>query len=381
MEKRIFGKLGFSCSAFGIGCMRLPEVKGAMGDAHVDEAEAVRMIRHAIDHGVEYVDTAYPYHNKESELVVGKALKDGYRERVRLATKLPVWLTHKPEDFDRYLDLQLKRLGVDHVDFYLLHAIDGPTFDRLKKLRVLDFLDRAVAQGKIRYPAFSFHGERRDFKKVIDAYDWSMCQIQLNLLDEDFQAGIEGMLYAAEKDVPVVVMEPLRGGELAQAPPPEVQAIWDRSRVKRSPAEWAFRWLYNFPQVATILSGVSTMEQLEDNLRIFGEAKAESMSREELDLVREVKEFYHRKIRVGCTGCNYCMPCPADVSIPDVFRLYNKASIYDAIQEYEKDYEKLVTEKRDPSCCVRCGRCEPLCPQGIPIMEKLEEAQGYFRKK
>jgi hypothetical protein len=374
MDYRVIGKDKMTASVFGFGCMRLPMRALPDGGHAVDEDEAIRMIRYAADHGVTYFDTAYPYHQGVSELVVGKALQGGYREKVLLATKLPVWQTKKYADFDRILDEQLRKLQTDHIDFYLLHALSEGTWRKVKKLGVLDFLDRAKKSGKIRHAAFSFHDEAPLFKEIIDSYAWDMCQIQLNLLDENYQAGLEGLYYAAERGIDVVVMEPLRGGALAQKVPEDIRLVWDQAEIRRSPAEWAFRWLYNFPQVKVILSGVSTMEQLKDNIRIFADAKPAAMTAAEKDLVGQVQSLYRQKIKVGCTGCNYCMPCPSSVSIPEVFRLYNQAFLYDDLANSRKSYQNLMKREKDASKCVSCGHCEPLCPQNIPIIEKLAEA-------
>jgi uncharacterized protein len=377
MQYRDFGHLGFQVSAFGLGCMRLPlqEQPGDVKDASkINEDEAIGLIRYAIDHGVNYVDTAYPYHGGNSELVVGKALKDGYREQVKLATKLPVWLVNTYEDFGKYLDEQLAKLEVESIDFYLLHALNKHTWPKMKALGVLDFLDEAVASGKIKYPSFSFHDELPLFKEIIDSYDWKMCQIQLNILDEYYQAGIEGLQYAADRSIPVVIMEPLKGGSLARNIPSDIQAIWDEAEVRRSPVDWAFRWLGNFPQVTTMLSGVNDLHQLKDNLNIFKTIVPGSLKEEELKLVTRVKETYQSRIKVGCTRCGYCVPCPAGVAIPDVFTQYNHSSIFNALEDSRRSYRNLVKSGKDASLCVQCGNCEEACPQSIPIIEKLAEA-------
>lgn len=377
MEYRKFGDLGFEVSIFGLGCMRLPlEVQpdGTTDPAKIDEQEAIKMIRYAIDNGVNYLDTAYPYHGGNSERLLAKALKDGYREKVKIATKLPVWLAESYEDFEKLLDEQLAKLEVEYIDFYLLHALSKDRWDKIKELGVLDFLDQAVAAGKIKYPGFSFHDELPVFKKIIDSYDWKMCQIQLNILDQDYQAGVEGMRYAASKGIPVVIMEPLRGGRLAHNVPEDVKALWDQAETKRSPVEWAFRWLYNFPEITVILSGVSTMEQLKDNLEIFSKSAPNSMDEKELELVRKVKELYDSKIKVGCTGCNYCVPCPSGVEIPRIFSIYNDYSIFGGAKEFKEMYKGLMNEGKDASSCVECGQCESECPQHISIIDKLKEA-------
>ena len=377
MEYRKFGNLGFEVSTFGIGCMRLPlevQADGTTDPSKIDEEEAIKMIRHAIDNGVNYLDTAYFYHEGNSELIVAKALKDGYRDRVKIATKLPVWLAKTYEDFEKLLDEQLAKLEVEYIDFYLLHALSKNRWEEIKQLGVLDFLDKAVASGKIKYPGFSFHDELSVFKDIIDSYNWKMCQIQLNILDENYQAGVEGMRYAASKGIPVVIMEPLKGGRLAHSIPQDVKDQWAQSEVKRSPVEWAFRWLYNFPEITVILSGVSTMEQLNDNIDIFSKAAPNSMDCKELELVKKVKELYESKIKVGCTSCNYCMPCPSGVDIPGVFGLYNNYSIYGGLSEFKDKYQDFIKDNKDASQCVECGQCEPECPQHISIIDKLKEA-------
>lgn len=377
MQYREFANLGFSVSTFGLGCMRLPleERPGQAPDtSQIDETKAVEMIRYAIDHGVNYIDTAYPYHGGNSELIVAKALQDGYRERVKLATKLPVWLTDSYAAFHQYLDEQLNKLEVDCIDFYLLHALNSKTWSKVKELGVLHFLDEAVAAGKIRYPSFSFHDELPLFKEIIDSYDWKMCQIQLNLLDENYQAGTEGLYYAAERQVAVVIMEPLKGGSLARHIPDDIQQIWDTAESSRSPVDWAFRWLGNFPQITTILSGVNNLEQLKDNLDIFSTIVPESLTQQELKLIAQVQDAYSSKIKVGCTRCNYCMPCPSGVAIPDVFAHYNHASIFNDFAEGKKRYSNLVEKSKDASHCVECCICEDACPQNIAIIRSLVEA-------
>ncbi|HHW69978.1 MAG TPA: aldo/keto reductase [Clostridiales bacterium] len=369
-----FDNLGFKVSRFGMGCMRLPMIEGHTDDSQVDEKAAIDMIRYAIDHGVNYIDTAYPYHGGRSEVIVGKALKKGYRDKTMVATKLPIWLAKKYEDFEKLLDEQLSRLKVDYIDFYLLHALDEKRWHRVRELGVLDFLEKTVQKGKIRYPGFSFHDELPVFKDILDSYDWRMCQIQLNILDEHYQAGVEGLKYAGSKGIPVVIMEPLKGGKLAQNLSQEIIDIWNDFPIKRSPVEWAFRWLYNFPEVTTILSGVSTMEQLKENIKIFENAKPNVMTPEELALVKRVQEYYKGKIKVDCTGCNYCMPCPSNVAIPDIFSMYNNASIFDDFKTYKKRYEEFIKKGKDGSQCVECGNCESVCPQHLPIIEKIKEA-------
>ena len=381
MQYRVIGRDHKKTSTFGMGCMRLPLLVKEDGTTQyemVDEKEAIRMIRHAIDNGVTYIDTAYGYHGGNSERVVGKALLQGYREQVSLATKLPVWLVKTADDFDRLLEEQLTRLQTDSLDFYLLHALNSKTWENVHKLGVLDFLDRAKKDGRIKHAGFSFHDQLPLFKEIIANYPWDMCQIQFNLLDEHYQAGLEGLQDAAERGISVVVMEPLRGGALAQKVPTDIQKVWSESEIKRSPAEWAFRWLIDFPQVSVILSGVSNMEQLDDNLRIFADAQPNALLPEEQALIARVQDLYRQKIKVGCTACNYCMPCPHGVNIPENFRLYNQAYLYDDMPSSKKGYKRLAEKLADASCCVSCGQCEPLCPQSIPIISKLAETAGVL---
>lgn len=377
MEYRKFSNFEKPVSLFGIGCMRLPTVKS--GDKTViDEAEAIKMIRYGIDHGVNYIDTAYMYHDGQSELVVGKALADGYREKVFLATKLPVWLVKEYGDFERLLNEQLEKLNTDHIDFYLLHALNKERWKSMNSLNIMDFMEKARASGKIIYICFSFHDDADTFREIIDAYKWDMCQIQLNILDMNEQATVEGLKYAGSKGIPVVIMEPLKGGKLATGVTPEIEAIWNKAKVKRTPVEWAFRWLYNFPEVAVILSGVSNMQQLEDNIRIFSDAKANCMTGEELALVEEVRKVYLSKTKVPCTGCEYCTPCPQGVSIPRIFNLANTAAMYNDLEGCKNSYKNLIEKQKDAAQCIECAQCEAACPQHIPIIEKLKESHKYL---
>jgi predicted aldo/keto reductase-like oxidoreductase len=384
MQYTKFKKLDFNVSRLGLGCMRLPmqnTAEAAKDNSLIDEAAAIAMIRHAIDQGVNYVDTAYAYHDGKGEIVVGKALKDGYREKVKLTTKSPSWLMNKPEDFERIFNEQLGKLQVDYVDFYLLHALGEDLWPRVKKLGVFDFLDRQIKAGKIKNAGFSFHGELATFNEIIDSYDWKLCQIQLNLIDTDYQAGLEGMQYAASKGIPVVVMEPVKGGSLAKNVPQDIMNIWNEAAVKRTPVDWALRWLCNMPEVTLILNGVSDMNQLKENLKTFETALPGSMSASEQDLVKRVQQLYKEKIKVGCTSCSYCMPCPSGVAIPDIFGMYNNSSVFGNIEENCWNYKKLIKDGRDASKCVECGNCESICPQRISIIEKLKEADSVLNIK
>ncbi len=369
MLKTVFPGIRRESSALGFGCMRLPT-----RDGHIDEAEAIRMIRHAIDSGVTYIDTAWPYHGGESEIVVGKALRDGYRERVILTTKLPVWSVQKHEDMMDFLDKQLEKLQTDHVDFYLLHAMGGGRMDQVEALDYQGFYEQALRHGKILYPGFSFHDGHEAFMRILNSYDWKMCQVQMNILDGDEQAGLAGIRAAGEKGVGVVIMEPLRGGLLA-APPKAVAEKYAAFPEKRTPVEWAFRYLYTMPEIITILSGMSSMEQLDDNLRIFGQAERSVLSEAEQQLYSEVKETYLSVMKTRCTGCEYCQPCPRDIKIPRIFQGFDRSLMREG-GSFKEAYAKFVENKEDASRCVACRKCERACPQHLPIVRYLQEIRA-----
>ena len=381
VQYRPFGKLGFDVSTFGMGCMRLPTTTDAEGNTVIDEKEAIAMIRHAADSGVNYFDTAYVYHNQTSEIVVGKAMQDGYREKVRIADTPPPGAGDTHPGTARPLAGKRERLPTGHTDFLLLHSLDRKRFDYGKELGALKFLDKALEQGKILHPAFSMHDNIESFKYILDSYPFEMCQIQLNFLDDKLQAGVEGLKYAADKGVPVVIMEPLKGGKLANNIPKDVQALWDGASPKRTPVEWAFRWLYNFPEATTILSGVSSMEQLQDNLRIFSapDAKPGVMTADEQALIAKAKEIYMARTKVGCTGCAYCMPCPQGIHIPDTFTMYNDLVDPETSEKAKAKYANAIKEGVDASICAQCGACEAVCPQAINIIDVLKEADAALR--
>ncbi|WP_353893063.1 aldo/keto reductase [Proteinivorax hydrogeniformans] len=374
MQKRAFGKCDVNSSLLGLGCMRFP-TKGEGDDTKVDEEKAIELIRHCIDSGVNYIDTAYPYHGGESEPIVGKALKDGYREKIYLATKSPVWKVEKYEDFEKYLDEQLEKLQTDCIDFYLLHALDKERWDKAKELGALKFLDEAISKGKIKHACFSFHDNLEVFKEIVDAYPWSMCLIQLNYLDEDYQAGVKGLKYAHEKGLAVAIMEPLRGGKLAKDIPADIQKVWDKYKEKRTPAEWAFRWLANFPEVSVILSGMGTKEEVNENISILDSAKPNCLSEEELSLIDEAKTIYIDRMKIACTECNYCVPCPQEVMIPTLFSVYNSGYMFENHKGSKETYARIKKMEKDASKCVECSLCEKECPQNLPIIEHLKKIE------
>ncbi len=369
-----FNNLGFDVSRLGFGMMRLPTVKNEEGDAVIDRAEAIRMVRYAIDHGLNYVDTAYGYHGGESEIVTGLALKGGYRERVKLTTKLPQWLVNEHADMDRLLDEQLKKLDVPCVDFYLLHSLSREAFHKLQRLDYKNFIKRAKADGRIKHIGFSFHDEHDAFLEIIDDYDgWELAQIQLNYLDDDYQAGEKGMRYAAERGIGVVVMEPLRGGAIA-GPPSSVRTMMEGYEKKYSPVEWAFRYAGDFKEVVTILSGMNTMEQVKDNLDIFTRVAVGNLTGQDRAFVKQMKRAYLERIAIGCTKCDYCQPCPQGVLIPRVFAAVNDAYMFEDNARFDGAYQQILKLEGDAARCVACGQCEDACPQHLPIIRLLSEA-------
>ncbi len=368
-----FGGLERKVSRFGMGCMRLPQIKIAGGGEAIDEPEAIRMIRYAADHGVNYFDTAYAYNG--SEEVLGKALADGYRERVYIATKVPLWAVRSHEDYRRLFEEETARLQAGHIDVYIFHCLDKDAWEQVKKTDGIAAMEELRREGKISRIGFSSHAEYSLFEEIVDAYSWDMCLIQLNILDDNHQAGLKGLRYAAKKGLSVAIMEPLKGGLLGNNIPKQVRDELESYGEKRSLPEWAFRWLYHHDEVKVVLSGASSMEQLKDTIRIFDAAEPGVMSEADMQLIARVKEIYRKLVRVGCTGCGYCMPCPAGVNIPEIFKVYNDSAL-SSWTEFGKTFYSLVVKSThsDASLCVRCGRCEEHCPQRLSIPDLLEAA-------
>ena len=366
MQYRKFGNTGVKVSALGFGTMRLP-LLDPEDSSRIDEEQAIKMLRDAVDAGLNYIDTAYPYHMQQSEVLVGKALRDGYRDKVYLATKCPVWLLKEPEDFDRILDEQLAKLQTDHIDFYLLHALDeGRWNDVVLKLGLLQRAEKAKAEGKIRHIGFSFHAGLDAFKKIIDGYDgWEFCQIQYNYINTDYQAGTEGLRYAAAKGLGVIIMEPLLGGRLANPP----QAVKDVLPAEKSAVEWALDFLWNQPEVSLMLSGMSTPEQLAQNLEYASRSGVGMLSESEEKMFETAKKAYDSLALVPCTACKYCMPCPFGLNIPDTFAAYNLLA-YEIEAAARKRYSGLETKA---DACRACHHCEKECPQHIKISSLMPE--------
>jgi len=363
---------GEMVSALGFGCMRLP-TRNEGDKKCVDREKAIPMIRYAIDNGVNYVDTAYGYHDGESEVVVGEALKGGYREKVTLATKLPPWRISKTEDMRRVFDEQRERLGTDVIDVYLLHALNKQSFEAIKGLGVFAFLDELLKEGSIKHAGFSFHDGFETFKEIIDAYPFDICQIQMNYMDINEQATLEGMRYAKARGLTVVDMEPLRGGILANVPG-DVKAIFDTNTVRRAPVDWALRYMLNFPEVATVLSGMGTMEQVKENIGICSDAEAGCMTETELRIIEDVRACFEGREKVPCTECDYCLPCPQNISISRIFGMYNEAAVYDTWDGARSQYKRRFQDGGGAGDCTGCGECEERCPQKIAISDRLKEA-------
>jgi predicted aldo/keto reductase-like oxidoreductase len=376
MQYRKFGKLDWQVSALGFGCMRLPTLDG--NKANIDQAKTTEMIRHAIDAGVNYFDTAYVYHEEKSETALGIALEDGYREKVRIATKLPIWLVKKTADFDSMLDEELNRLQTDVIDFYLMHSLSRHSWKTVQELGLLQRAEAAVADGRIRYVGFSFHDSLDVFKDIVDGYDgWDFCQIQYNYMDTDFQAGTEGLHYAASKGLAVVVMEPLRGGKLARDLP-AVRPIWSSAAQKRKPADWAFQWLWTQPEVSVALSGMSALEQVEENLASADASRPGLLKADELKLIGRVREKVEGLSPIPCTQCGYCMPCPNGVNIPQNFEVYNRIAMYSDLKNSKFEYKHRVQEDERAKNCIQCDECLPKCPQNIPISSWMPVVEGVL---
>lgn len=374
MEMRKMEKLGVETSLLGFGCMRFPQ----QPDGKIDEALAEKMLDRAIAEGVNYIDTAYAYHNGQSEIVVGNVLKKYDRDSFYLATKLPVWLVKTPEDVDKYFEEQLGKLQTDHIDFYLMHAMGKERWDEMLKIGCIERLEKLKEQGRVKYLGFSFHDEYEVFEEILNYRDWDFCQIQLNYMDVEEQAGLRGYQLAADKGIPVIVMEPVKGGSLATFAE-DVAGEFKKLDPEASAASFALRWVGSLSGVKVVLSGMSTPEQVEDNLGTFKNFKP--LSGQEQDTIRQVTEMLRSRVQNGCTGCRYCMPCPAGVNIPGCFSAWNTYHMYQNYNIVKWNWETAIGEEHQPKNCVQCGKCEAQCPQKIAIREDLKKVQADLDKK
>ena len=403
MKYRKMGSLDWSVSVLGFGAMRLPtkqvkDDKTGQVKNVVEENEAIKMIRYAIDNGVNYIDTAHPYHGGESEVLVGKALKDGYREKVHLATKLPIWNVKTREDFDEILYQQIERLQTN-PDIYLFHGLNKERLEKIKNLKLIEKMEQAKAKGLINHIGFSFHDKFEVFKEIIDFYKWDCCQIQFNYLDIDYQAGTKGLEYAGAKNIAVIVMEPIRGGKLAipdnkLGSKPEIKEVLDASNIKRTMADWALQFVWNHPQVSVVLSGMSTMQQVVQNVDSANNSAPNSLDDAELSTISNLRKAYEKFLVVPCTSCEYCLPCPNDVSIPFILRMLNEMAYWGEpgrqritfFYNYSAKTQKDIEEKKSngeeitgaATLCIQCGECLEKCPQQIDIPDFMEKAIEIF---
>jgi len=390
------GSLGWKVSVLGFGAMRLPINE----QSKVIEEDAIEMIHYAIENGINYIDTAYPYHNGDSELIVGKALLGEYRERVHLATKLPIWAVKNTVDFDKYLNEQIERLQTK-PDIYLFHGLNKSRFKKIKKLNLIKKMEEAKKKGLIKYIGFSFHDNFETFKEIIDYYNWDCCQIQFNYLDVENQAGINGLRYANSKGIAVIIMEPIRGGKLAIPidklnEKPEIKTILEYSKVKRTMADWALNFVWNYPEVSVVLSGMSSMQQLRENIKSANNSGINILTKEELRVISDLQRAYTKYILIHCTSCRYCLPCPNGVSIPWIIMLLNELDywgekrkqrisfFYNRLVKSKEELGKQISEGEETDgaaiLCIQCGECLEKCPQQIDIPDIMEKANAVFEQ-
>lgn len=368
MQYRDFGKTGIKVSVLGAGCMRFP----LNSDGSVNEKETTEMLRRAVDSGLNYIDTAYVYHDQKSEEIVGRALQGGYREKVHIATKSPVWLINCPEDFDTMLDTQLRRLGTNYIDFYLLHSLSRDSWEnKVLKFGLLDKIQQAKKKGLVKHIGFSFHDNFETFVKIVDSLDcWDFCQIQFNYVDVHDQATIDGLKYAHNKGLGVVIMEPIRGGRLAD-PPSQLKTVLDADKPY---ARQALDFVWNFPEVSVVLSGMSNMEQINQNIQWADESRAGKLSPADLEMYAKAEEIWHNAALVPCTKCGYCMPCPFGLDIPAVYEAYNM-TVSQSKKEASAVYDKIPVKA---DACKKCGKCDKICPQHISAREHMPKISELF---
>ena len=379
MEYRRLGKTDISLSALGFGTMRLPTIDGVFNQ--VDIPKAKELVRKAIDSGVNYVDTAYPYHgNGFSESAVKEILADGYRDKVYLGDKLSVWFCESYEDCEAFFEGQLERCGTDHFDLYVLHSLAGDLWEKAKKLDVFRLFEQKKKEGKIKYLGFSFHDSYELFQEIADYYPWDFCILQYNFMDTDHQAGERGLRYAAQKGMGVLIMEPLKGGQLANETPKEVAAVWAKSKHRFSSAGRGISFVLNRPEVTTVLSGMNEMAQVEENIALANQCTSGFLDAEEEALYPQARAAYESLIQIPCTRCRYCMPCPAGVDIPNNFDYYNMGHMYQSIEHAKNFYNRPYFDPMRSTNCVNCGQCIDKCPQNLPIPDLLKKISEEWAK-
>ncbi|MHA1105344.1 MAG: aldo/keto reductase [Promethearchaeota archaeon] len=397
MKYRKMGSLGWEVSALGFGAMRLPVNQETK---EVNEKEAIEMIHHAIDNGVNYVDTAYPYHDGKSEVIVGKALKEGYREKVTLTTKLPMWSVKETNDVDKFLSEQIERLQTT-PDIYLFHGLNKGRLEKIKELGLIKKMEEVRANGLFKYIGFSFHDSIDVFKEIIDFYEWDCCQIQLNYTDVNYQAGLEGLEYASKKGIAVIIMEPLRGGKLTIPEKklidvPEIKNVLDNAEIKRSMADWALQFLWNMPEVSVVLSGMSNLQQVKENVQSADKSGINSLTDGEIGIIKNLQKAFEKYHLIPCTSCGYCMPCPNGVSIKNILYIMNEvgywgeqgkpriAYFYSGMAKTQEDLEKKISDGEEANgsalLCIECGECLDKCPQQIDIPKFMKQAVAIFEE-
>lgn len=378
MQKRLIIKTGDEIFPLGYGAMRLPLKNGK-----IDRKKAKELIYHAIDNGVNFIDTAYLY--GDSETFLGEILTGEYKDKVKLSTKLPTINVRKYEDMEKLLDEQLTRLQRDSIDYYFIHAVDLKAVNRLLKKDLIKFFNKAKSEGKIKHVGFSYHGPKEEFPILVDGYDWDMVMVQYNYFDENVQASMEGIEYAASKGLGVFVMEPLKGGILAGKMPKEAEEIFKKANPKKSNAEWAMQWILNNRNVTCVLSGMNSMDQLNENLKVAYDTSPMSMSFEELETVELVKRVMRNSLKINCSTCGYCMPCPQGVNIPECMKIYNEKYLFNhkgfinpSFMDYYQYVGGIMGNSGNAGKCNGCGKCLRKCPQKLDIISELEKVKKEF---
>ena len=371
MKFRKLGKLNIELSALGFGAMRLPIVDGNI--EKIDEKYAIDIMRYGFDKGINIVDTAYPYHGGNGELVVGKALKNGYRDKVYLSTKSPTWALETEKDFDKYLDEQLIKLDVEYIDFYHLHFIFQSVWDKINPLKVIESGIRAKEAGKIKYFGFSTHDSYEFYKNMLSEYDWDFTLVQHNYLHENTQVTKEGVKLACLNDIPLLIMEPLMGGALAN-PPKKIKEIWEANNL--DPVNSAFQWLWNKPEVSCILSGMSTLDQLKANLKFAEMSSAGCLDNNTKNVIEKVVKTYSELEIIPCTKCKYCSNCPKNINISDIISLYNDQKLHGG--PFHIQYKNHIKDSHKGNVCIKCKKCEEKCPQNIKISELIPKIHDEF---
>ncbi|MDL2248258.1 aldo/keto reductase [Tyzzerella sp. OttesenSCG-928-J15] len=380
MQYRKYGKTGFEVSLLGLGCMRLPRIVDGTDSAPVDREKAYELIRYAAEHGINYFDTAFTYHSRTSEEVLGEALDGGLRKKVHVATKQPLSVMTTQADIRKNLELTLKKLRTDYLDVYIVHNIQDGIWGEIHQRKIYDEFMKFKEEGLVKAVGFSFHGTYKVFNEILTTYDWDMCQVQQNMIDQEFEATEQAIFDAGEKGCGLVIMEPLRGGGLANATA-KVKEVYSTYEEDRKPVEWAFRHLINYPQVSTILSGMTTLEQLKDNIEIFSKADAlpGCLSAKEKDILAQAKAAYKSVVTIPCTGCEYCLPCPNGVNIPGTFSKYNEGMMFENFDQPKRSYMFIDKAGKGGDKCIECGACESQCPQHIDIINQLKIAHDKLK--